>query len=75
MKLVLLAFVGVCAAWVVTGDLKDQAILGDTKIRVAGGKPPVPGVALPAVTRKQIQVNGVDREWSLSLGQGLLIKR
>lgn len=76
MKSILLAFVGVCAAWVTTtGDPPAQAILGATAMDAPGGRPPVSGVALPAVTWKPIQVSGVDCERSLSRGQGLLIKR
>jgi len=74
MKSALLAVIGVCAARVAAGDPKVQAILGDTETHVTGRPPAVSGVTSPAVTRKLFQVNGVDREWSLPLGQGLLIK-
>lgn len=67
MKSALLAFAGVCAAWAATGDLKAQAIFGDTKMRVTGDRLPVPGAASPAVTRKLVQVNGVDCEWGLPM--------
>jgi len=74
MKSVLLVVIGVCAARVTAGDLTVQTILGDTELDVTGGlRPPASGVAPPAVTRKLIQVNGVDCEWSLPCGQGLLI--
>jgi len=73
MKSALLAVVGVCAAWATGRDIVAQTILGDTEMDVTGGRPPASGVAPPAVTRKLIQVNGVDREWSLPCGEGLLI--
>ena len=75
MKSVLLAFIGACAVLAATNGLKAQAILGgDAQIRVTGDKPPALGVALPVVTRKRIQINGVDCEQSLPCGQGLLTK-
>lgn len=65
MKLVLLAFVRAYTAWVAAGDLRAQALVGDlgaTGTRVTGDRALVPDAALPAVTRKLIQVNGVDCE-------------
>lgn len=73
MRSVLLAFVGVYAAWAIADN--SQTTLGDTDIRVTGGRPPVPGAALPTVTRKFIQINGVECKSSPAHGQGLLIKR
>lgn len=73
MKSALLAVIGACAACATAGDIAAQTILGDAEMDVTGGKPPASGVATPAVTRKLVQVDGVDCEWSLSCGQGLLI--
>ena len=73
MKSTLFAVVGVFAAWATAGDIAAQAILGDTEMDVTDCRLPASGVVPPAVTRKLVQVNGVDREWSLPCGQGLLI--
>ena len=62
MKLVLLTFVGVCAAWATAGDTEAQVILGDTETRVTGGRPPVPDAALVTTTRKLIHIDGVECE-------------
>lgn len=62
MKSVLLVFIGICTVGATTDRLNAQTILGDTETRVAGGKPPVPDVSLPTVTRKLIQINGVECE-------------
>ncbi|KAF9654418.1 serine carboxypeptidase [Thelephora ganbajun] len=58
MKSMLLTFIGVCATWAITGDLGAQTILGDTKIRAAGERPPVSD----ALTRKLIQINDVESD-------------
>jgi len=71
MKSVLLAVIGMRVAWAAAGDIVSQAILGlgDTaEMDVTSGRPPASGVPSPAVTWKLVQVNGVDREWSLPSG-------
>lgn len=56
-------------------NLKAQAILGDTaEIRVTGGRPPEPDASLLTVTRKHIQINGVECESSPRHGQRFLIE-
>lgn len=65
-SVLLLTFVGACAAWATIGDPEAQAILGDTEMPVTGGRPPVPDVTLPTLTREPIQINGVDCECSSS---------
>lgn len=62
MKLVLLTFLGACAVWATTNNLKTQAVLGDTERRVIGSWPPVPDAALPTMKRKLIRINGVERK-------------
>jgi hypothetical protein len=62
MKLVLLTFVGACAAGAITNHLKAQDILGKTETRVTGGRPPVPDAAVPTVTQKLMHTNGVECE-------------
>ena len=74
MKSALLVVIGVCAARVTASDLTVQTILGDAEMYVTGGRPPASGVVPPAVTRKLLQVNGVDCEWSLPCGRFFLIR-
>lgn len=74
MNLALLAFAGVCTAWITEGAFNAQAILGDNETRVIGDGSRVPGGILPTVTRKLTNVNGVDCEWGSPHGRCLLIK-
>ena len=62
MKSVLLAFMGICTVGATPDYLKAQTILGYTETRVASGRPPAPVATLPTVTRKPIQINGVECE-------------
>lgn len=75
MKSVLLSFIGVCAVRATAGNLKAQTVLGDTETRVTGGRPPASDAVLPTVTRKFVQINGMECEWSPPGGQDLLIGR